>query len=444
MTANIPAAKAPTGENFTYHLRAPNEDLISYVTHLASQGDIVRVGPGGRFAIYFVNHPDYVQQILVTQAKMFHKPTAIKKAVSNLLGTANVFSSDDDVWRALRKAVSPAFHMQRISSYLAMIADMAGGMVAGWQDGQTLDVPAAMMDLTMGVTSRTLFDIDLRDQKAGAAIIRFIERFNERITSPVPPPLWLPTQANREIKATLQIADDLILPIIAERRASGEDKGDVLSMLLIAQQNDESGILTDAQVAVEIQNLFAAGYEGTAHATAFALYFIAQHPAVEEKLLAEVDKATQGKPLTMDALQQMSYLQQVLNESMRLLPVTMVLGRQAIAEVQLGQYSLPQGAQVLISPWTLHRRQDIFPQPETFDPQRFAEGNDIPKHAYIPFSTGPRICLGNAFAELQMKATLATILQRYTLRLPADYTLKPVWRFNTRPEGALPMTLQAR
>ncbi|MEL6307775.1 MAG: cytochrome P450 [Chloroflexota bacterium] len=445
MSQAIPKAQAPDDAGFLYHLRAPNDDLLGYFEHLAKQGDFVQLGS---FPAYFVNHPDYAQQILVTQATSFSKPRSVKYTVEQMFGTQNLFSSDDAVWKALRKAMQPAFHMRRISGYLDLMVASASDYVNSWQDGQQVNMEQAMMDVTMSVTTKALFSQDLVDADAGQAILEFLDLFNQRITSPLPVPAWLPLPSNSKMKSALETINALVMPIIEERKQSGEDAGDLLSMLLDAQQADDTGILTDLQVRNEVLNLFAAGYEVTGNTLAFTLYLIATHENIAEKLYAEIDTALADNngQITLEAVQAMPYLEQVLKESMRLYPVTAVVSRTATERVQIDDYVLPKNAQIFVAPWTLHRREDIFPQPELFQPERFAPENEatIPKHAYLPFSTGPRICLGNAFAMLQMQATLASILSVYRLRVPDDYTFEPFWRFNTRPKNGMPMMLSAR
>ncbi len=438
MSQPIPIATAPENRS---HVAGLRDDLLGYLEHLASQGDFLRIKLGP-FSAYFVNHPDYVREVLVTQASKFQKPFAVKYTVKGLIGE-NLFSSDGDSWRALRKAMQPAFHMQRISSYTDVMVQYTLEMLEGWEE--QVDIPEAMMDLTMGIITKTLFDVDLRGNTAGDAVLEFLELFNQRITSFVPIPGWLPLPKTRRMKHLIGIGDDLLQPIIDERKRTGEDHGDLLSMLLVAQANDDTGILTDHQVRNEVLNLFAAGYEVAAYSAAFTLYCIARHPEVEERVLAEIDTLG-GKRITFDDMANLPYLEQVIKEAMRLYPVTATVARQSTEKTRIGAYELPKDATVLVAPWTLHRRADIFPRPETFDPRRFAPENEgsIPKNAYIPFSTGPRICIGNSFAMLQLRATLATVLQRVRLRLPEDYDMTPIWRFNTRMEGGMPMQVMAR
>ena len=437
---------AVSPNNTTYpwhHLRAMRTDMIGYLEHLAAQGDFLRI-PLGLGSAYFVNHPDYARAVLTAQANKFHKPAGVKITAEGLFGQ-NLFTSDGELWRALRKVMQPAFHTRRIQAYAEVMVAYTEEMLVDWQPDHTIDVPAAMMNLTLAVTTKALFNADMRNPEAEQAIIRFIELFNRRVAG-LPLPMWLPTRTNREMKQHVATIERLLIPLIESRRADGVDTGDVLSMLLLAQEADESGLLTDRQVLNEVLNLFAAGYEVTAHSLAFTLYLVARHPDVETRLLAELDEAVGQRRVTVADLEKLPYLEMVLKEAMRLLPVTAVVTRQTTEPVSLNGYLLPQNRLVLVAPWTLHRHPDFYEEPERFDPERFspARKSEIRKFAYLPFSTGPRICLGNAFAMLQMQLNLATILQRYRLALPTGYQFEPYFSFNTRPKDGLPMKVVSR
>ncbi len=443
MSMPMPLATARRGRTGFAHLREMRTDMLGYLNHLASQGDRLRIRLGPLSA-YFINHPDDVREVLVTQAQKLQKPGNVKYAARQLFGE-NLFTSDGEVWQLLRSTMQPAFHATRVNRYAAIMAAHTQTMVNAWPPGSTVEITAAMMQLTMGISTKTLFDVDVRDQAAGAAIVRFIELFNERIAAPIPVPGWLPTPRNRELKQLIRVADALLQPIIEERRATGVDHGDVLSMLLKAQQADQTGILTDHQVRNEINNLFAAGYEVVGNTLAFTLYLLAQHAAVAAKVVAELDQVLAGRTITVADLPNLPYLEMVIKESMRLLPVTTVLARQTTEPITVAGHQIAKGQMILVAPWTLHRHPAIYPAPAEFDPDRFAPArvDAIPKHAYIPFAIGPRICLGNAFAMLQLRVNLATILQRYRLELVAGYQFEPLFRFNMRPKDGLPMVVRA-
>jgi len=439
-----PIAQLPPGTNASNHRQAMQQDMIGYVEHIATQGDLVRIPLLGPVYGYFLNDPDLIRVVLVTDADRYHKPSNVKNAAKSMK-IENVFTTDGEVWQALRKVMQPAFHTRRINKYAAIMATYSEEMVARWQNGAQLDSPAEMMDLTLGITTRALFGADMRGQEAAAAIVRFIELFYGRISS-LPIPGWLPTAANREMRRQLDIIEAWLSPIIAERKTQDAPSDDVLSLLIEAQKVDKSGVLTDHQVRTEVMNLFAAGYEVVAHTLAFTLYLVAQHPAVEERILAELDAVLEGQPVTLETANRLHYLDLVIKESMRLLPVTTVLTRQSAMPVQLAGYNLPKNRLIFFAPWALHRDAGHFPEPLAFMPERFdpEHGHPIPKYAYLPFGGGPRICLGNAFALLQMKINLATIWQHAHLEVAPGYELQPHYAFNTRPKEGLPMIVTCR
>jgi cytochrome P450 len=439
-----PIAQLPPGSIASNHRQAMRQDMIGYVEHIATQGDLVRIPLFGPIYGYFLNDPELIRVVLVTDADRYHKPSNVKNAARSMK-IENVFTTDGEVWQALRTVMQPAFHTRRINNYAGIMAAYSEEMVAHWQNGEQLEIPAEMMDLTLGITTRALFGADMRGQEAAAAIVRFIELFYDRISS-LPIPGWLPTAANREMKRQLEIIEAWLSPMIAERKAQEEPSDDVLSLLIEAQKVDTSGILTDHQVRTEVMNLFVAGYEVVAHTLAFTLYLVAQHPAVEERILAELDALLDGQPVTLEQANRLHYIDLVIKESMRLLPVTTVLTRQTAQPAQLAGYTLPQNRLILFAPWALQRDAKYFPEPLAFKPDRFdpEHGRPIPRYAYLPFGGGPRICLGNAFAMLQMKINLATIWQRAHLDLAPGYKFQPHYAFNTRPKEGLPMIVTCR
>lgn len=425
------------------HLRSLQKDTLSYVESLAAQGDFVEIPFGILGKGYFLNHPDDIREVLVTQSQYFHKPTTVKYAARGLFG-ANLFTSDGKLWKVVRQTLQPAFQSQQIRDHAQIMIDESVAMVNQWESGQTVEMCQALMDLTMGITSQAFFGIDLRDRPEAKGIVRFIELFNQRVSG-LPVPAWLPLPATVEMKRYIQQTAQLLTPLIEERRQSTDARTDILSMLVAAQADDNTGLITDHQIRNEVMNLFAAGYEVTANSLAFALYLIQQNLEVETKLRAEIQQVLGGRSITFEDLSQLPYLESVLKEAMRLLPVTALFARQATETVTWKDRTIPKRAAVLIAPWTLHRRADIYPDPAAFQPERFslAQRTQIPKFAYLPFSGGTRICLGQAFAMTQMRINLATILQRYKLTTTEGYTMRPFFSFNTRPRDGLPMRLEA-
>jgi cytochrome P450 len=442
-TQAIPVAQLPAGAGKS-HPQAMKTNMIGYMEHIARQGNFLRIPLFGPIYGYFINEPELIGEVLVKRANAFHKPFNVKYAAKSMR-IENVFTSDGELWQVLRKVMQPAFHARRINDYAQIMIDYTQQKVTGWRDGQRIDAPTEMMDLTLGITTRALFGKDMRGNQPAQAIVRFIELFYKRISA-LPLPAWLPTRVNREMKQQIAIIEAWLTPLIAERKAETVRYDDVLSMLIEAQKVDATGLLTDHQVRTEIMNLFAAGYEVVAHTLAFTLYLVSQNPAVGERIQVELEMILGRAPLSPESVGHLKYLEMVIKESMRLLPATTVLSRQTAARLELNGYTLPKGRLVLLSPWVLQRSEAYFPEPLCFRPERFdpENGQQFEKYAYLPFSTGPRICIGNAFAMMQMKINLAIIWQQYRLTHPPDHTFEPYYSFNTRPKNGLPMIVHQR
>ncbi|MEM7800886.1 MAG: cytochrome P450, partial [Chloroflexota bacterium] len=385
-----------------------------------------------------------VREVLVKKSKKFQKPFNVKFA-TRTLNIENLFSSDGELWEKLRKVMQPAFHTRRISAYVDTMREYSVEIINGWESGKEIDTPNEMMNLTLATTTRALFGKDMRNDEAGDAIIRFIELFFDRITK-FPIPAWVPTSKNSAIKGELKTIFDWLTPLIEERKEDPQAFDDIMAMLIEAQQIDESSLLTDRQISNEVANLFAAGYEVVAHTLVFTLYLVSQHPEVREKIDEELRRVVKDEPISLAHIGQLTYLEMVLKESMRLLPVTTVLTRQTSERVELGGYILPKDRLILFAPWTLQRNEAHFPDALAFKPERFhpETGDAYHRYTYLPFSSGPRVCIGNAFSMLQMKINLATIWQRFDLTFPDDAVFEPTYSFNTRPKNGLPLIVKEK
>ena len=439
-----PLATTPSGTT-KGHAKALQQDTLGCVEHWGHQGDFLQVSlpfvPG-----YFINHPDLIQEVMVRKSRSFHKLFGVKYTANQLFGD-NLFTSDGELWKLLRATLQPCFSLDRLRDYSSTMVDYSHQIMADWKAGDQVDFCAAMGEVTLRTSSRCFFGVDLYSAQAGENLLRFIELFAKRISS-IPVPAWVPIPSNLELKRLIRDLNQFFLPIIEERRQSGEDLGDVMSMLIQAQTADTTGKITDQQVCNEVSNLFAAGYELIAYSLAFTFYLISQHSEVEARLMSEIEQVLGNREVTVEDLDRMPYLEQVLQESMRLLPGSALLVRQAIEPVTIGEYDLPKNSMVLISPWALHRRADLYPEPLQFDPDRFSEvrqaEHPIPHFSHLTFAAGPRACIGKAFAMMQMRINLAMILQRFKLTPIEGYEFEPMFQFNTRPKNGMPMQLHSR
>jgi cytochrome P450 len=423
-------------------------ELLEFPTELArTHGDLVhvRLGP---VHLYFVNHPDLVREVLVTQGKNFRKLPRIIKALGDIDGNGLVLS-EGDFWLRQRRLVQPAFSLKRFEGYAKTVVECAQETANSWSTASQIDVPVEMRRLALAIVARTLFGTAVSDSEelldsATETLSEIITRETGKL---IQLPMWVPTADNRRKRKAIAVVDGVIRRIIRERRASGEDRGDLLSMLLKAVDTEGDGTgMTDEQARDEAITLFNAGHDTTSAGLIWTWYLLATHPDVAARVREEVDTVLQGRPATFADMPALAYTTRVIKESMRIYPPTWALiPRMTTQKITLGGYELPKGAWVYVYPWVLHRDARFFPEPERFDPDRFAPERveSIPQHAYIPFGAGPHVCIGNTFATMEMVLTLATIVPRYRLKLPADHPpVVPQPHIAIRPRDGLTLRVE--
>lgn len=408
-------------------------------------GDFVSLRFGPK-RIILVNDPESIEYVLSTHSRDFIKHFALR--LNPIVLGKGLLTSDGDFWRRQRRLAQPAFQRQRIAAYGPTMVEHTQRLLAGWREGETRDILQEMMRLTLGIAAKTLFDADATDQaqRVGDAMRVAQESFVARFNRGVPIPLFVPTPGNLRLKRAVRQLDAIIYDFINRRRAGGEDKGDLLSMLLHARDEDDQGRMTDVQLRDEAMTLFLAGHETTALTLAWTWYLLATHPDAEEKLLAEVVGALGGLPPTVDDLPNLPYAEAVILESLRLYPPGYVIGREAVEACELGGYRVPAGMTVLMSPWLMHRDARYFDQPEEFRPERWE--NDLlkrlPRIVYFPFGAGPRRCIGDAFAMMETVMVLATIAPHYRFTVAPGQDITPVPTFTLRPKDGIRAVLAKR
>jgi cytochrome P450 len=406
-------------------------------------GDVFRYSFGPYTGVCF-NTPDAVRDILVDKAECFEKGL-FTQGLRPLVGNG-LLTSKNDFHKRQRKLAAPAFHHQRIASYAGLMADYAEQAQVGWRDGETIDVSEAMMALTLRIVAKTLFDADVQAsaKDIGDAVTHALHFITQRNFNLMPPPLSWPMPANNRFREAIQTLDGTIYRIIAERRASGEDRGDLLSMLMRAQDEDDGMGMSDAQLRDEAMTIFLAGHETTANGLTWAFYLLAQHPDTLAVLQAEAARVLRGRTPVFTDLPNLPYALQVFKEALRLYPPAYVFGREVAADVTIGDVALPKGAYTAICPYILHRRADAFPDPEAFRPERFSPENEaqLPRYAYLPFGGGPRVCIGNQFALMEGQLLLATLAQRVTLGLAPGQRVETEPLVTLRPKHGMRMAVR--
>jgi len=395
----------------------------------------------GKTPVVLLFRPEHVRYVLTENPRNFTS-REVAEGLRQLIGDG-LLTIDGEAHRQQRRMVQPAFHRKRVESYASIMTNYTGETLKGWHAGERIDISRAMQELTLRIVGKCLFNLDLADQvdTLGSAFtemignpIGLLEGFlNMRIDQPF-------TAYGKRMAAKRRV-DEFIYRLIAQRRRETEDKGDVLSMLLEAQEGEVA--LTDTQVRDHIMTFVAAGHETTANALTWTFYLLSQHPTARAKLLAELKSVLAGRAPTIDDLPNLPYTEWALNESMRLYPPAWTQGRRATKAFELDGVHFPAGTMVMFSQWVIHRLPDIWDDPEAFRPERWdpVNGQKTPPWSYFPFGGGPRICIGMPFAQLEAKLLLATILQQYTPHLAPGYRLELNPLITLRPKHGMPMIL---
>jgi cytochrome P450 len=424
----------------------PGRDPLAIFSRFARDyGDITFFRMNGE-RVFFVNHPDYIRQVLVTDHARFAKSRALERA-RKLLGDGLLTSDGADHQRR-RRLVQPAFHRTQIAGYAETMVQHAQRIDRWWQDGQTVDVSSDMMRLTLGIVARTLFDADIesRADSVGEALTAVLESFwltllpfSELVEA-------LPLRALKRSAGARARLDDVIYGMIAERRGRGGSRRDVLSMMIGSQDEGGASGLSDREVRDEALTLLLAGHETTANALMWTWYLLSQAPEVRSRLHEEVDRVLTGRAASVADVESLPCVLGVVTESMRLFPPVWTIGRRAKADTELGGYPLPAGAMVFMSQWTMHRDTRFYREPDRFLPERWTAElrASLPKHAYFPFGGGPRTCIGESFAWMELVLIVATIAQRWDLELVPGHPIVTQPLLTLRSRHGMRMTVRRR
>ncbi|MEO5579298.1 MAG: cytochrome P450, partial [Gemmatimonadaceae bacterium] len=377
----------------------------------------------------------------------FHKSRGLERA-KRLLGEG-LLTSEGEFHLRQRRLAQPAFHRQRIAGYGATMTEYAGRTKSSWSDGQTLDIHNEMMNLTLGIVSKTLFDADVDSEagEIGDALTTAFESFNLAMLPFTEYIERLPIPAVRRFNAARARLDSTIYRMIDERRQTGDDRGDLLSMLLMATDTEGDGQgMSDAQLRDEALTIFLAGHETTANALTWAWYLLSQNPDAEARLHAEIDGALADRVPGFEDLPALPYTRMVFAESMRLFPPAWAVGRRALVPFEVRGYTVPRRSVVLMSQYIVHRDPRYFPDPEKFDPERWtAEAQSArPKFSYFPFGGGTRICIGEQFAWMEGILLIASIAQSWRMRLVPGHVVAVQPLITLRPRHGMRMVLERR
>ena len=384
-------------------------------------GDTVyfRTGP---YRFYLLFHPDQVREILVTHAKSTIRLPRVMKTFAQWNGNS-LLIAEGESWARQRRLVQAAFQPRRMEAYGRTMVASAQRLVDSWRDAfgrkgfLDVDIDQVMTALTLSIICRTMFDSDLSDQ--ADEITRAVDTLSEiaffEMQAPIRWPMWIPTAWNRRKRHAIDVLDRVVWQFVRERRREGTDHGDLLSMLLAAVDDEASGLrLDDTQVRDEAMTLLLAGHDTTAAGFTWLWYNLARFPEVARRCRDEVDAIVGSRPATTGDVEQLPYLVATIKETLRLYPPAIgVFLRQTAKDLSLGGYHIPAKSLVTVSTYVTQRDERWFADPMRFDPERFLpqRAEEIRPGAYFPFGAGPRVCIGQAFAMMEMTLVAATLLQ---------------------------------
>lgn len=448
MTASVKNDLPPAlnTDLFGGHFRSFRKSPTEFLGNLAKLGDVTsfRMGPQQG---YFLNHPELIRDLLVVNAHKFMKGRALQRA-KKLLGEG-LLTSEGEAHLRQRRMIQPAFHRARIADYAISMVDYADRMSNSWHDGEVRDVDKEMMHLTLQIVAKTLFSANVDDDadEIGASMTAIVELFNYLL---LPFSEWLeklPLPHSRRFAKARSTLNTVIYGMINERRRSGEDTGDLLSMLLMAQDEADGTGMTDEQIRDEAMTIFLAGHETTANAMTWTWYLLSQNPEKEAKLHHELDGVLAGRIPTMDDLPNLKYAESVLAESMRLFPPAWAIGRLSLEDHNFGGYEVPKRSLLLISPYITHRDTRFWENAGEFTPERWEQQSIKEagqRNIYFPFGGGVRRCIGESFAWTEGILLLATLARKWKLKVVTEQKigLQPV--ITLRPKYGMRMEIQAR
>lgn len=404
-----------------------------------------RLGPKSFYAVF---NPDMLKEVMITKADSFSKGGAFGE-VKRLTGEGLVMS-EGTLHKKQRRIMQPKFTRANVQRYADQMTESTLSYIAGWKENEQRSLTDDLFAITFDIIARTMFSYDSTEHLR--AIGRAFDSVNriaaDKIRSLVRLPLAIPTSQNREYVGALETLDTIVYSLIAERRNHpDESRQDLLSVLMGAVDEADGQGMSDTQLRDELMTMFLAGHETTANTLAWAIDFIMRHPEVEDRLVREWQEVLGGRPPRADDYPSLSYTQNVLWETLRLRPAGYLTGRTALEEVNIGPLHLRKGESLMISPYPLHVSENYFSRPHAFRPERFENDyvKSLPTMAYFPFGAGPRSCVGNHFAMLEMTMILAAIGQSFRLRPAPGYTPAAVEALLTlRPKGGIPVVVEPR
>lgn len=445
-----PPVPGPKGLPLIGPIREIRDDPLGFSVRMArTYGEITGFNLGPH-KVFMLNRPEFFRHVLVDNWRNYHK-SRFYKAVGPIFGNGLV-TSDGETWKRQRQLAQPAFHRKRIADLATGMTEEIHGMLNQWDaaaaDGRSINTLTACMELALGNITRAMFGTDVRSEfeTINQSIGTILRRAESQIWSALPVPYWFPSRMNIGAWRAARRLNDIVDRLIAERSEDGDERGDLLSMLLSARYEDTGKGMAHEQLRDEVRTILIAGHETVGSTAAFITYLVSKHPDIERRVVEEVDTVLRGRRPGFEDLRGLQYTNMVVREALRLYPSAWTISRQALQDDQIGPYHVPKGSTIMLSPYVMHRNPKYWNNPEAFVPERFApeEVEQRQSHTYVPFGGGPRGCIGDNFALTELTLLTAMIYQRFTLQVVPGYTLRPEPMISLRPVGGVAMTVQRR
>ncbi len=400
--------------------------------------------PGAADA-YVPSDAKIVEHVLITNVKNYDKRTRGFEMLRTIVGNGLVTSAGE-FWKRQRRIAQPAFHRERIATFGAAMVKAGMDMVDGWAHDAPFDLADEYMRVTLQLVGETLISGDLASSasKSREAITVALEHLLRRSLNPFSMPEWVPTPNNLAFKNALAHLDGIVLGVISDRRAGKAAPHDLLAMLMEARDPETGEAMTDGQLRDEVMTILLAGHETTAVALSWTSALLAQHPRVEEKLVAELDAVLEGRTPSLEDVPKLQYTGMVFKEGMRLFPPVWSIGRRVVETEVVEGVLFPKDSHVFLCPYGMHRHPKYWKNPEAFEPERWADGVEPVKGTYLPFNIGQRKCIGDVFATIEAQLLLAVIFSRKKLTLVPGHSLEPQALLTLRPKHGVKVTAAPR
>ncbi len=416
-------------------LRELRRNPLQFFLNLSREyGDVAQFR-AGFWPAYLVNHPDYIQHVLRDSNRVYSKDTFAYTMTTAVFGESSLFISEGAFWQRIRRLSQPAFHRERIDAIGTLVTDLTLKRLAGWADRvkskQPINVEEEMMELTLDIVGRALFSVDFNEQARD--IVQAITTVNISMKP------GFPKLHNERLHAALARLDEAVYAIVQARRVNNTDHGDLLSMLMLAQDAETGESLTDSQIRDQIITMIIPAEETTSTALAWTWYLLGQNPHVEAKLREEISSVLGKRTATVADFPKLPYTRMVFEEAMRFYPPIWIMSRKATQDDEIGGFRIPANAFVALSPYAMHRHPDFWQNPDVFDPEHFSpeQSASRPRYAYYPFGGGPRGCIGEAFAMTESLLILASVMQHYRLPLVEGHIVEPDPVYTLRPSNGV-------